>query len=175
MQRTSEKRVQFAESAIEHEVKKTAKQTAKDHAERQKRIQEFIDQNPIAVELVEQIFYTRMFMKKMNEKLEQHLTEIQSELKNVESQQKIPEDEEEKSDGRHPEAKQFDKLTLDEKFKLVAQRVRQNQMINLAHIKKVHWDQKSIKNAEISCFSKENLDGYKKDAKKHFARAATLM
>ena len=77
MQRTSEKRVQFAESAIEHEVKKTIKQTTKDHAERQKRIQEFIDQNPIAVELVEQIFYTRMFMKKMNEKFEQHLTEIQ--------------------------------------------------------------------------------------------------
>ena len=57
------------------------------------------------MELVEQIFYTRMFMKRMNEKFEQHLTEIQSELKDVASYQKLQEDEEEKSDGRHPEAK----------------------------------------------------------------------
>jgi hypothetical protein len=57
------------------------------------------------VELVEQIFYTRMFMKRMNEKFEQHLTEIQSELKDVASHQKLQEDEEEKSDSRHLEAK----------------------------------------------------------------------
>ena len=57
------------------------------------------------MELVEQIFYTRMFMKKMNERFEQHLTEIQSELKDVKGHQKPEEDEEEKSDGRHPEAK----------------------------------------------------------------------
>ena len=44
-------------------------------------------------------------MKRMNEKFEQHLTEIQSELKDVACHQKLQEDEEEKSDGRHPEAK----------------------------------------------------------------------
>ena len=83
MQRFSEKKVQFAESTIEHKIKKTVKQTAREHAERNKRIQDFIEQNPIAVELVDQIFYTRMFMKKMNEKFEQHLAEIQSMLDDV--------------------------------------------------------------------------------------------
>ena len=53
MQKSSERKVQFAESAIEHEAKKTIKQTAKDHAERKKRIQDFIEKNPVALELVD--------------------------------------------------------------------------------------------------------------------------
>ena len=57
-----------------------------------------------------------MFMKKMNEKFEQHLTDIQSQLKVVSDDQKELEGEEEQSDRRHPESKSFDKLTVEEKF-----------------------------------------------------------
>ena len=63
-------------------------------------MEELITENPIAVELIEQIFYTYKFEQLMVDKFEAQLTQIQSLLT---EQSLNPENEEEVSD-RNPEA-----------------------------------------------------------------------
>ena len=78
-------------------------------------MEELITENPIAVELIEQIFYTYKLEQLMADKFEAQLTQIQSLL----TEQSLDQENEEGSD-RHPEAKTFDCLNLEEKVKLVA-------------------------------------------------------
>ena len=53
-------------------------ETIEAHSEPAKRLEELITENPIAVELIEQIFYTYKFEQLMVDKFEAQLTQIQS-------------------------------------------------------------------------------------------------
>ena len=102
-------------------------ETIEAHSETAKRLEEFIIQNPIAVELIEQIFYTYKFEQLMVDKFEAQLTQIQSLL----SKQNLNAEHDEEDSERHPEAKTFDRLTLEEKVKLVIFNARMSQARNL--------------------------------------------
>ena len=124
----NQKKVHFSSDMFPFpQVKDAIQETAEAHADQVKRIQEFITENPIAIELVDQIFFTYVLEKKIMESYEAHLAEIQSLLQATE-EVKVPQKDDQ---SRHREAKTFDQLSVDEKMKLVAFNVRMSQARDL--------------------------------------------
>ena len=66
--------------SLENYLRPQVEDVADEHTEETKRMEEMIAQNPIAIELIEQIFYSYKFEELMVKQFEAKLAEIQSAL-----------------------------------------------------------------------------------------------
>ena len=103
--------------SLEYNLAHAADEVAEEHSENARKMEEYIEKNPIAIELIEQIFWTFKFEQMMVAKFEAQLAEIWQALTEPSEETK-----EEAADGKsewHKEAKAFDKLSLEDKIALV--------------------------------------------------------